>query len=60
MTKSEHVRCAYCGKDLGHMAYEGQEHWDQFCSKKHLELYEEGKISPKYKKLLNTTKTGRF
>lgn len=33
--KAEHIKCAYCGKDMGRMAYEGQEHWDYFCSKRH-------------------------
>jgi hypothetical protein len=60
MAKAEHVRCAYCGKDLGHMAYEGQETWEHFCSKKHADLYDEGKISPKYKQNLSTAITGRY
>jgi hypothetical protein len=48
--KAEHTRCGYCGKDSGHMEYEGQETWDYFCCEKHARLADEGKISSKYKK----------
>lgn len=60
MTKAEHVRCGYCGKDMGHMEYEGQETWESYCSEKHAILSDEGKISPKYKKILATAQTGRY
>ena len=70
MTKAVHTRCGYCGKDSGHMEYEGQETWDYFCCKKHADLFDEGKISPRFKKELNkrhaelyglnTVKTGKY
>lgn len=60
MAKAEHVKCGYCGKDMGHMEYEGQETWEPYCSEKHARLADEGKISPKYKKILSTAKTGNF
>ena len=61
MTTAEHIKCAYCGKDLGRMSYEGQEHWDSFCSKKHAEMFEEGKIfRPKHKRVLSTVESGKF
>ena len=60
MTKAPHLRCGYCGKDLGGMEMEGEETWEPYCSEKHARLADEGKRSPKYKQNLSTATTGKF